>query len=72
MLKQRVTLGIRSVDGKCPVIGGPRAVRPGAQVLDGVTIGDGAFIGAGAIVLDNVPWGRKGCLRKRGSFHDAW
>lgn len=68
VLKQGVTLGIRSMDGKCPVIGDRVQFGSGSQVLGGVTIGDGALIGAGAIVLDDVPAGAKAVSPKARIF----
>jgi len=59
IIRQGVTLGLRSVDRleEAPVLGRGVNVGSGAQILGCVTIGDGANIGANAVVLQDVPAG---------------
>ncbi len=59
ILRQGVTLGIRSLDKptEAPVLGKSVNVGAGAKILGKVTIGDGANIGANAVVLCDVPAG---------------
>lgn len=59
ILRQGVTLGLRSVDrpDEAPVLGRGVDVGAGAKILGPVRVGDGAVIGANAVVLDDVPAG---------------
>ncbi len=59
IIRQNVTLGIRSLDEltAAPVLGERVNVGAGAVILGNVHIGDGANIGANAVVLTDVPAG---------------
>ncbi len=59
ILRQGVTLGIRSLDRRdeAPVLGRRVNVGAGAKILGRVVVGDGAAIGANAVVLEDVPSG---------------
>lgn len=59
ILRQGVTLGIRSMDHleEAPVLGRGVNVGAGAKILGPVRIGDGAAVGANAVVLRDVPAG---------------
>lgn len=59
VLRQGVTLGVRSVDhpDDAPKLGNGVQVGAGAVILGNVTVGDGAAIGANAVVLKDVPAG---------------
>lgn len=57
VLKQGVTIGLRTAGGPSPTIGNRVQFGPSSQIIGGVTIGDRALIGSGAIVLDDVPEG---------------
>jgi serine acetyltransferase len=61
ILRQGVTLGIRSIDRvhEAPRLGNRVNVGAGAKILGAVTIGDDAAIGANAVVLCDVPAGAK-------------
>lgn len=61
ILRQGVTLGIRSKNGAengagvAPIVGDGVEFGSGSQVLGYIEIGDGALIGSGAVVLTPVP-----------------
>jgi serine O-acetyltransferase len=59
ILRQGVTLGIRSLDqlAHAPVLGRRVNVGAGAKILGNVKVGDDADIGANAVVLEDVPSG---------------
>lgn len=59
ILRQGVTLGVRSMDrlDDAPVLGRGVNLGAGAKVLGYVEVGDHASIGANAVVLDDVPAG---------------
>jgi serine O-acetyltransferase len=59
ILRQGVTLGLRSIERKdeAPVLGRGVDVGAGAKILGRVRVGDGAAIGANAVVLEDVPPG---------------
>lgn len=57
IIRQGVTLGIRSLDGlkDAPILGKRVNVGAGAIILGKISIGDNANIGANAVVLKDVP-----------------
>ena len=59
ILRQSVTMGIRSLDDMtgAPTLGRGVDVGAGAVILGRITVGDGAQIGANAVVLEDVPPG---------------
>lgn len=59
ILRQGVTLGIRSMDrlDDAPVLGNGVNVGAGAKIIGRVHVGDRAQIGANAVVLHDVPAG---------------
>lgn len=59
ILRQGVTLGIRSMDrlDDAPVLGNGVNVGAGAKIIGRVHVGDRAQIGANAVVLHDVPEG---------------
>lgn len=59
VIRQNVTLGIRSMDdlSAAPKLGRGVELGAGAAILGRIIIGDGAKIGANAVVLNDVPAG---------------
>jgi serine O-acetyltransferase len=57
IMRQGVTVGIRTRGGGAPVIGDDVEIGAYCQVLGEVTIGDGATLGAMSVVLSDVPAG---------------
>lgn len=59
ILRQGVTLGVKSVDRPydAPILGTGVDVGAGAKILGRVTLGDGAKVGANAVVLQDIPAG---------------
>ena len=54
-LRNGVTIGNRTPDGACPVIGDGVEFGAGAIVIGDLDVGAGARIGAGAVVVKPVP-----------------
>lgn len=54
-LRNGVTIGNRTPDGGCPVIGDGVEFGAGAIVIGDLDVGAGARIGAGAVVVKSVP-----------------
>lgn len=57
MLRHGVTIGNRTGDFDCPIIGRDVEIGAGATLIGAIRVGDGARIGAGAVVVSNVPSG---------------
>lgn len=59
ILRQGVTLGVRSMDrlDDAPVLGRGVNIGAGAKILGHVEVGDHASIGANAVVLEDIPPG---------------
>jgi serine acetyltransferase len=54
LVRQGVTLGEKSGDGRCPVLEDDVQIGANAVVLGPVRIGRGAVVGAGSVVLHDV------------------
>lgn len=52
---QQVTIGVKYIGGKSPVIGENVFIGAGAKVLGEIRIGNNVRIGANAVVLQDVP-----------------
>lgn len=61
LIFQQVTIGVTSLDGVAPVIGGHVDIGAGAKVLGPVQVGDHVLIGANAVVTRDV---RDGCVAR--------
>jgi len=56
-LRQSTTIGNKSPDGGCPILGDGVDVGANVVILGPVKIGDRAVIGAGSVVVKDVPAG---------------
>lgn len=55
ILRQGVTIGVKSVDGGAPVIGNNVEFGAGSKVLGELKVGDNVTIGANAVVVCDIP-----------------
>lgn len=54
---QQVTIGVKHMGGKAPVVGDDVFIGAGAKILGEISIGNNVKIGANAVVLEDVPEG---------------
>ncbi|RJT27312.1 colanic acid biosynthesis acetyltransferase WcaB [Buttiauxella izardii] len=54
-IRHGVTIGNRSKNDDCPVIGNGVELGANVVIIGDITVGNNVVVGAGSVVLDNVP-----------------